>query len=65
MERTIKGLNKLTTGLIMLEDNHHFIYKVARIDYVQKGKEFEYIISPYYEIIDFIPNNIFHLVFYL
>ena len=60
MERTIKGLNKLTTGLIMLEDNHHFIYKVARIDYVQKGKEFEYIISPYYEIIDFIPNNIFH-----
>ena len=59
MERHL-DFGYLTTGLILLEDEHHFIYKIARIDYVKKGNSFRYIFSPYYNVIDIIPNKIFH-----
>ncbi len=50
----------VTSGLICLEDDYHFMYKVGRIDYMEWGDEFEYIISPNYAVIDMLPDHLFH-----
>ena len=54
-------MRKLTTmGLICLEDDYKFIYKIAKIEYEEwEDGEFNYIFRPFYNVIDMLPDHLF------
>lgn len=54
-------MRKLTTaGLICLEDDYRFVYKIAKIKYEEwEDGNFRYTFSPYYNVIDILPDRLF------
>lgn len=54
-------MRKLTTfGLICLEDNYKFIYKIAKIEYEEwEDGTFRYTFYPFYNVIDLLPDSLF------
>lgn len=49
-----------TTGLICLKDKYNFVYRIAKIAYTEwEDGHFKYIFTPYYNIIDMLPPNLF------
>lgn len=52
--------NLTTSGLICLEDDYHFVYKIARIDFTEwEDGHFKYSFHPYYTVIDMLPSSLF------
>ena len=50
----------ITTGLICLEDDYRFAYKVAKIEYEEwEDGQFEYRFKPFYSVIDMLPSHLF------
>lgn len=49
-----------TTGIICLKDHYNILYKIAKITYKEyQNEEYEYLFEPFYNIIDFLPSDIF------
>ena len=49
-----------TSAIIALKDKCNVLYKISRIDYIQyENEEYEYIFTPYYNVIDFLPVSLF------
>lgn len=49
-----------TTGLICLEDDYKFVYKIAKIEYREwEDGTFEYNFKPFYNVIDMLPDRLF------
>ncbi len=49
-----------TTALICIKDNYGILYKISKIEYNEyENGEFEYIFTPFYNVIDLIPDSIF------
>ena len=50
----------ITDGLICLEDDYKFVYKIARIEYKEwENGQFEYRFTPFYNVIDMLPPHLF------
>ncbi len=50
----------VTTGLICLEDDYKFVYKVAKIEYEEwEDGQFAYRFRPFYAVIDMLPAYLF------
>lgn len=50
----------LTKGLICLNDDQGFVYKIAVIAYTQwEDESFEYQFKPFYSVIDLLPSRLF------
>lgn len=54
-------MKKVTTmGLICLKDKHNFVYRIAKIAYIEwEDGHFKYVFTPYYNIIDMLPTHLF------
>lgn len=49
-----------TTGIICFKDSCGILYKVSKIEYNEyENGEYEYIFTPYYNVIDFLPDSLF------
>ena len=49
-----------TSGLICLQDDYNFIYKIARIDFTEwEDGHFKYSFYPFYSVIDMLPPHLF------
>ncbi|WP_026496511.1 recombinase family protein [Butyrivibrio sp. WCD3002] len=49
-----------TTGLIVLQDNYHIEYKIAKIVYTEyQNGDFQYDFMPYYNVIDLLGADLF------
>ena len=50
----------LTSGLIRLNDNYRFNYRIASIEYEEwENGQFEYRFYPFYPVIDMLPPSLF------
>ena len=54
-------MNKLTTtGIICFKDDCGIQYKVSKIEYTEyENEDFEYVFTPYYNVVDFLPVSLF------
>lgn len=54
-------MKKLTTaGIICFKDKCNILYKISKIEYNEyENGEYEYIFTPFYNIIDFLPTSLF------
>lgn len=52
--------SKTTEGLILTDDKFGITYRLGIITYIEyEDESYEYIIKPFYPVIDFIPSDIF------
>lgn len=50
----------VTSGVICLEDDYKFIYRIARIDFTEwEDGQYRYDFHPYYNVIDMLPDSLF------
>ena len=50
----------VTDGLICLEDDYKFVYKIAKIEYEEwENGQFVYRFNPFYSVIDMLPSYLF------
>lgn len=50
----------ITSGIICLQDDYKFVYRIARIDYTEwENGRFKYSFYPYYNVIDILPDNLY------
>ncbi len=49
-----------TTGIICFRDSCNILYKISKIEYEEyENGEYEYIFTPFYNVIDFLPSSLF------
>ncbi len=54
----MKKLN--TIGIICFKDSFGILYKISKIEYDEyENGEYEYVFTPYYNVIDFLPSSLF------
>lgn len=50
----------VTSGIICLEDDYKFVYRIAKIDFIEwEDGHFKYSFYPYYNVIDILPDSLF------
>lgn len=54
-------MRSLTTkGIICLQDDYNFVYRIALIEYTEwEDEQFKYSIKPFYNVIDMLPDYLF------